>query len=271
MLPELSKVVNTQMETSPFERRELQEGSLQGSEAVDVTEKVTEAPEVSEISRKEIEEGTSVLRPDMETIKTQSLEAVKQSNLEKTQTTLNETTKLRELTAEKRQALRETTSHLSESAIQAIRVDGEGNYFLKCRNEELWGKCHEVTGVKYVEKTVTVDGIKITGVFPEFPSVFECKIPEELWKQGDDKLFKECTKQLKDYLEAHPEAKANFNEQQLEQIMKDEQCTRIKGYTWHHNEFPGKMQLVETKIHAPSNHTGGNHIWCGGIRQGGIG
>lgn len=40
----------------------------------------------------------------------------------------------------------------------------------------------------------------------------------------------------------------------------------IKGYTWHHSEIPGKMQLVETKVHVQSGHTGGNLIWCGGIR-----
>lgn len=31
-------------------------------------------------------------------------------------------------------------------------------------------------------------------------------------------------------------------------------------------EIPGKMQLVETKVHVQSGHTGGNLIWCGGIR-----
>lgn len=261
MLSELGKVVNKQMETSPFGKGELQEGRLQErTEVVDSPEKVMETPEVS---KKELEEGRKILQPDMELIKTQSLEAVKQSNLEKTQTAVKEDNEFRELTEEEKQYLRENT-RLSETAIENIRVDAEGNYHLKCRNEELAGKNHEVTDVKYVEKTITVDGVEITVVVPEFPSVFECEIPAEMWENGDREIFKECTEQLRDYLEAHPEMKSQFSEQQLEQIMNGEPY--IKGYTWHHSEIPGKMQLVETKAHAMSGHTGGNSIWCGGIR-----
>ena len=61
-----------------------------------------------------------------------------------------------------------------------------------------------------------------------------------------------------------PELAKQFTPQQLEQIMDGEPY--IKGMTWHHSEIPGRMELVETRIHAPSSHTGGNSIWCGGIR-----
>lgn len=30
-----------------------------------------------------------------------------------------------------------------------------------------------------------------------------------------------------------------------------------KGYTWHHHQDKGRMQLVETEIHAKTGHTGG--------------
>ena len=266
MLSELGKV-NKQMETSPFGKGELQEGHIQEiPEGVDDAERVMEVPdasEVVEVSQKELEEGTIILQPNMELIKTQSLESVRQSNIEKTQTSVKEDNEFRELTEEEKQYLRENTS-LSETAIENIRVDTEGNYHLKCRNEELAGKNHEVTGVKYVEKTITVDGVEITVVVPEFAAAFECEIPAEMWEDGDREIFKNCTEQLRDYLEAHPEMKSQFNEQQLEQIMNGEPY--IKGYTWHHSEVPGKMQLVETKTHVMSGHTGGNSIWCGGIR-----
>ena len=183
--------------------------------------------------------------------------------MEKTQTSVKEDNELRELTEEEKQYLRENT-RLSETAIENIRVDAEGNYHLKCRNEELAGMNHEVTGVKYVEKTIIVDGVKITVVVPEFAAAFECEIPAEMWEDGDREIFKNCTEQLKAYLEAHPEMKSQFNEQQLEQIMNGDPY--IKGYTWHHSEVPGQMQLVETKTHVMSGHTGGNSIWCGGIR-----
>lgn len=265
MRTEYGNLETKQTDTAQYIDAELQKILSQELPLVlDGPEKAMEIPDVTTVSEKELEEGTKILQPDVELIKTQSLEAVKQSNLEKTQASIKENNKFRELTEEEKQALREPPSHLSESAIQAIRVDAEDHYHLKCINEDLVGEYHELTGIKYVEKTITVDGVEITVVVPEFPCVFECEIPEELWKQGDRTIFKECTEQLKDYLEAHPEIKSNFTEQQLEQIMNGEPY--IKGYSWHHSEVPGKMQLVETKIHAQSNHTGGNHIWCGGIR-----
>ena len=78
----------------------------------------------------------------MELIKTQSIEAIKQSNIEKTQTDIKEDNELRKLTEQEKEYLRENT-RLSETAIENIRVDAEGNYRLKCRNEELAGKHHE--------------------------------------------------------------------------------------------------------------------------------
>lgn len=259
MLQELGKVVNKQIElSSPVKK--LEEGYIET-----YPEGVMEISETSEVSLKEFREGTIILQPDMEAIRTQSLEAVKQSNLEKVQNAVNEVSnsEFRELAEAEKQVLREST-HLSESAINNIRVDSEGNYYLKCINEGLADREHKITNVKYVEKTINVDGVDIIVVVPEFPFAFEVNIPPEMWETGDAKIFKECTEQLKDYLETHPEMKTHFNEQQLEQIMNGEPY--IKGYSWHHNEVPGKMQLVETKIHSTSSHTGGNQIWCGGIR-----
>lgn len=222
---------------------------------------LSEIPEVPNIS--EIPKAQTIIHPDMEVIRTQSIESIKISNIEKKQSSLKEDNELRELSEEEKQFLRENTS-LSENAIENIRVDADGNYHLKCRNEELAGKNHEMTGVKYVEKTINVDGVEITVVVPEFNPLFECDIPPEIWEAGDKAIFEYCTQQLKEYLQAHPEMKSQFNKQQLEQIMNGEPY--IKGVTWHHNEVPGKMQLVDSKNHAMSGHTGGNAIWCGGIR-----
>ena len=33
------------------------------------------------------------------------------------------------------------------------------------------------------------------------------------------------------------------------------------GYTWHHNEAFGVMQLVDSAVHAATGHTGGFAIW----------
>lgn len=268
MLSELGKICN-QTEASPCNNPEIKDWPSEGEifdKLPDIQEipdmpRVPEIPPISEVPRNQ--EGTRILKPNLELIRTQSLEAVRQYNVEKTQATVNENEEYRELTEEEKQYLRENT-RLSDAAIDNIRVDADGNYHLKCRNEELDGKCHETTGVKYVEKTITVDGVEIKVVVPEFAAIFDCEIPAEIWENGDKEIFKNCTEQLRDYLEAHPEMKSQFNEQQLEQIMRGEPY--IKGYTWHHTEIPGQMQLVETKVHAVSGHTGGNLIWCGGVR-----
>ena len=47
-----------------------------------------------------------------------------------------------------------------------------------------------------------------------------------------------------------------------EQIKNGE--PRISGLTWHHNEIPGKMQLVDATEHSTCRHTGGRSIWGGG-------
>ncbi|WP_246333761.1 HNH endonuclease [Thermoactinomyces mirandus] len=36
------------------------------------------------------------------------------------------------------------------------------------------------------------------------------------------------------------------------------------GYTWHHHQDEGKMQLVKTRVHGNIRHTGGRQIWAGG-------
>ena len=260
MHPFLSKAV----ETSQSMKNVLQESFVKEKMESDCTHGETgEAIELSELPLRELNEGTKILMPDMGVIKTQSLEAVKQNNLEIKQVSIQENKISRELEEGEKQYLKENTS-LSENAVNSIFVDIDGNYYLKCRNEDLAGKNHDVTGIKYVKKIVDVDHVKITVVVPEFPTIFECEIPAKLWEAGDKEIFTECTEKLKDNIEANPELKARFNEQQLEQITNNEPY--IRGYTWHHSEIPGKMQLVETKIHAMSGHTGGNSIWCGGIR-----
>lgn len=34
-----------------------------------------------------------------------------------------------------------------------------------------------------------------------------------------------------------------------------------KGYTWHHHQDFGRMQLVESKVHSQTGHTGGFSLW----------
>lgn len=229
-----------------------------------VAKGVEKAAEAKEIALKEIPEGSQILQPNLEVIESQSLESIIQSNIEKAaeaaETSPVELQPLPEELVEKLKA----EGILSDNAIEALRVDNEGNLVLKCINEKLAGQTHEITGVPYVDKTIEVGSVKIKVIVPEFPTKFAIDIPKEIWREGDQAIFKHCTEQLREAIQSDPELAKQFTLQQLEQIMAGEPY--IKGLTWHHSEIPGRMELVETRIHALSGHTGGNSIWCGGIR-----
>lgn len=150
-----------------------------------------------------------------------------------------------------------------EDYIDKIKVDENGR--IKTINEKLVGQKHPETNVPYNEKKVVTDsGEEAIGVFPEFDSLFDVDLPENLYLESDGKQFKECNRQLKEAVESNPELAKNFDEEQLEQIKNGE---TPDGYTWHHNEETGKMQLVDSEIHAKARHTGGRCIWGGGSKN----
>lgn len=67
----------------------------------------------------------------------------------------------------------------------------------------------------------------------------EAKLPKELWNKSDDIQFRWLDKQI---------------------------GGRPKGYTWHHHQDEGRMQLVEFGVHNVTNHNGGRSVWAGGKR-----
>ena len=107
-----------------------------------------------------------------------------------------------------------------------------------------------------------LDGELVEGVFPVFNSVFDTHLPKKLQKASDTEQFKFCTEKLKERIERDPEFAKQFTTRQLEQIKAG--APRISGLTWHHNEVPGKMQLVNSVDHEKCKHTGGRSIWGGG-------
>lgn len=142
------------------------------------------------------------------------------------------------------------------------KTDENGVRYVKCTLEKLEGQTHPKTGVPYERKTVEVNGEKIEGVFPQFKSEYNTKIPEDMYKENDNKQMKYCTEQLREEIKNNPELAEKFDERQLAQIERG--YPRIDGYTWHHSENPGEMQLVDSDIHDQTKHTGGRSIWGGG-------
>lgn len=133
---------------------------------------------------------------------------------------------------------------------------------IPCRNEHLAGKEHPVTGVPFKEKIVkNADGAEVIGVFPEFDTPFEAQLPEDMLTANDPKQETECNKQLKNAVESDPALREKFTPEQVEQILNGD---TPDGYTWHHHEDIGKMQLIDSVAHAKTGHTGGRSIWGGG-------
>jgi len=136
------------------------------------------------------------------------------------------------------------------------------SYDIHTRNESLEGDRHPITGVPFEKKTVKdAEGNDVTGVFPVFDSEFDAQLPEDLYQASDKEQFAECNKQLKESVDKDPDLASKFTPEQLEQI---ENGDTPDGYTWHHNEETGKMQLVDADVHAKTGHTGGKTIWGGG-------
>lgn len=129
-------------------------------------------------------------------------------------------------------------------------------------NSHLEGTTHPESGISYEIDTVSLrDGRIIEGVFPEFESIVDIQLPEELLQETDRFQMGNCNEQLKEILDKNPELRGEFTERQLEQI---DSGYRPEGCTWHHHQQVGKMQLVESSVHDVSRHTGGKSLWGGG-------
>ncbi|NHN34359.1 HNH endonuclease [Paenibacillus agricola] len=133
---------------------------------------------------------------------------------------------------------------------------------VKTINEQLAGTIHDETGVPYKEHVVELpDGEKVIGVFPEFDSTADIQLDEREYLISDSAQEGICNKILCERIDGDPKFAEQFTTEQLEQIRNGD---TPDGYTWHHNETPGLMQLVDTETHAKTRHTGGRFLWGGG-------
>ena len=90
---------------------------------------------------------------------------------------------------------------------------------------------------------------------------YETQLPEDRYLDSDYQQFKYCNEQLHQAYENGTLDTEQFTDRQLEQIRNGD---KPEGYTWHHHEEPGRMQLVDSEIHAETRHVGGRYLWGGG-------
>jgi len=138
----------------------------------------------------------------------------------------------------------------------------ENGDFLVTHNSHLDGQLHPQTGVPYEAQTVELsNGNEVVGVFPLFDGVAEVEMPPEMYESSDYTHFSYANQELIESVNSNTAISNQFTAEQLEQIYAGE---TPDGYTWHHHEQAGKLQLVDEEVHATSSHSGGRFIWGGG-------
>ena len=90
---------------------------------------------------------------------------------------------------------------------------------------------------------------------------FEAQLSEDRYLESDYQQFKDCNEQLNQAYENGTLDPERFTDRQLEQIHNGD---KPEGYTWHHHEERGRMQLVDSDIHRQTPHVGGRSLWGGG-------
>ncbi len=119
------------------------------------------------------------------------------------------------------------------------------------------------SGVPFVEQEVTIKGESRIMKFPDFSEhcPYETQLPEDLYQQSDYQQGKFCNEQLREGLKNGTVDPEQFTERQREQIDNGD---KPEGYTWHHHQDEGRMQLVDSNVHDRVFHIGGRAIWGGG-------
>lgn len=137
-------------------------------------------------------------------------------------------------------------------------------YFYKTNNYSMEGK-YSPQGVYYSRSKFVVGGVSFEGIFPEFDSFFDVTdLPKSMWTRDSySKHERFCNNLLRDKVKSDPIFAGNFSPLQIKQIFSGKTPS---GYTWHHHQTPGKLQLVRKQQHTArgggAGHTGGQSLWC---------
>lgn len=164
----------------------------------------------------------------------------------------------RELIEAEKQELKDKLGW-SDEKLKKCTIDENDIIHYKTDRSDLEGQAAE-NGVPYERRRIEINDIAIEGVFPKFESAFDTELaPDNLKTRA---YAKECNEALKEAIKNDPELRGKFTDEQLQDIEGDR---TPRGYVWHHNEEPRKMQLVKREDHdraiGGAAHTGGNSLW----------
>lgn len=161
---------------------------------------------------------------------------------------------LKALSPEQKETFAQKLNYSLEK-IGDFKIDEKGILHYDTINHEFEGKIVE-NGVPYFKKQVEINGVKIEGVFPKFKAEYETMLPPD--KMRNTNYTEICNKDLKAVIENDPKLRESFSSKQVQDI---EEGKTPDGYVWHHNEEPGRMQLVKQDDHEGARHTGGSFLW----------
>ncbi|SCA87120.1 hypothetical protein BGLY_3297 [Bacillus glycinifermentans] len=108
---------------------------------------------------------------------------------------------------------------------------------------------HPITGVPYDK-----DG------FPIFEVKHTLPLDKADYKKTRTAQFSILNKKLYKQIKENPIIQKDLGLTDKEVLMLQAGFTP-KKYTWHHHQIPGRMELVDSEIHAKTGHTGGQKIW----------
>jgi len=111
------------------------------------------------------------------------------------------------------------------------------------------GKTHVVTRVKFDEKG-----------FPKFKSYYTVKLRRRNYRKTRAQHFYIANKMLYKNVCSSSRVRAKFTKSQIKAMSQGE---TPNGYTWHHHQDAGVLQLVDEDIHSKTKHDGGYSIWGG--------
>ena len=96
--------------------------------------------------------------------------------------------------------------------------------------------------------------------FPIFKAYYTVKLERKEYKLSRERHFYIANKRLYKDKSFNAKIKTKFSRKQIKQLAQGQ---TPDGYTWHHHQDVGKLQLVEEVIHAKTWHHGGYSIWGG--------
>jgi hypothetical protein len=143
-------------------------------------------------------------------------------------------------------------------------TDGEGSVTIQTTNDHLVGSVHPETNVPFEENTVELsNGQEVTGVYPVFDAEYEVEMDGSIYLQSDYVHFSYANAELYDAIQSDPQiaTEIGLTEQDIQALANGD---TPEGFTWHHSEEPGVLQLVDEEIHANTGHDGGRELWGGG-------